>query len=65
MPAPNQDPKQEPAFRVTKSTADLVPLDFELYKPSLQRMAEDWRAEKEHVMRQKKARADTPISENR
>ena len=54
MPAPDEDPGQQPAFRVTQATAELVPQDFGRYKPSLERMAEDWRHQKERVMQQKK-----------
>jgi hypothetical protein len=46
----DQDPEQKPAFRVTSSTAALVKKDFELYKPSLERMADDWREEKKSFM---------------
>lgn len=55
MPEPDEDPEQQPAFHVTPSTADLVPKDFELYKPSLERMAEDWQEEKERFMREKES----------
>ncbi|MBA3438982.1 MAG: hypothetical protein H0T92_03840 [Pyrinomonadaceae bacterium] len=55
MPAPDQDPAQKPEFRVTPSTADLVKQDFELYKPSLERMADTWRENKERFMQEKKA----------
>lgn len=51
MTPPNQDAKQEPEFRVTKATVDLVPLDFDRYKPSLERMAVDWREQKEREMK--------------
>jgi hypothetical protein len=54
MPAPDEDPGQEPAFHITQSTADLVPQDFKRYQPSLQRMVENWREDKERVMQQKK-----------
>jgi hypothetical protein len=54
MPAPDEDPDQQPVFRVTQSTADLVPQDFARYKPSLQRMAEDWRIEKDRVCKGRK-----------
>ena len=50
MPPPNQDPKQQPEFRVTKATMGLVPLDFDRYKPSLERMAAHWHEEKEREM---------------
>jgi hypothetical protein len=46
MPEPNEDPNQEPVFRVTRSTANLVKHDFERYRPSLERMAVDWRESK-------------------
>lgn len=52
MPAPDQDPAQQPVFRVTSSTASLVKKDFELYKPSLERMAEDWREAKASFMQE-------------
>lgn len=55
MPAPDEDAEQQPAFRVTKSTADLVSQDFARYHPSLERMVEDWREAKERVMQEKKA----------
>ena len=55
MPAPDQDPDQKPEFRVTPSTADLVKQDFELYKPSLERMADEWQEEKKRFMEEKKA----------
>jgi hypothetical protein len=55
MPAPDEDAEQQPAFRVTESTADLVSQDFARYQPSLQRMADDWREAKERVMQDKKA----------
>ncbi|MGI9166561.1 MAG: hypothetical protein ACR2G5_09265 [Pyrinomonadaceae bacterium] len=57
MPAPDEDPDQQPAFHITQSTADLVPRDFERYQPSLQRMVENWREDKERVMQEKKAQA--------
>jgi hypothetical protein len=50
MTPPNQDAKQEPEFRVTKATMGLVPLDFDRYKPSLERMAAHWREEKQRTM---------------
>ena len=55
MTPPNQDATQQPEFRVTKATMALVPLDFDRYKPSLERMAAHWREEKEGEM--KKANA--------
>jgi hypothetical protein len=50
LTSPDEDPEQCMEFRVTQSTADLVPLDFELYQPSLQRMVDDWRQQKARVM---------------
>ena len=50
MTPPNQDAKQQPEFRVSKATMGLVPLDFNLYEPSLQRMAAHWHEEKEREM---------------
>jgi hypothetical protein len=55
LPSPDEDPEQAITFRVTQSTADLVPQDFDRYKPSLQRMVDDWRAQKERVMQMKPA----------
>jgi hypothetical protein len=43
---------QKPAFLVTQATADLVRQDFERYKPSLDRMVEDWQEEKSQFMRE-------------
>jgi hypothetical protein len=54
MPEPDNDPEQKPAFVVTQSTADLVRQDFERYKPSLERMAEDWEEKKERVLSEAK-----------
>ena len=54
MPEPDDDPEQKPAFLVTQSTADLVRQDFERYKPSLERMAEDWEEVKERVLSETK-----------
>ena len=54
MPEPDADPEQKPAFLVTQSTADLVRQDFERYKPSLERMAEDWEEKKERVLSEAK-----------
>jgi len=56
MPAPDEDAEQEPAFRVTKSTAELVSQDFSRYQPSLQLMVENWRKSKERVMRDSRGR---------
>lgn len=50
MEPPNQDADQKPEFRVTQATMDLVPGDFERYKPSLQRMVDQWLEEKEREM---------------
>ena len=55
MPAPDEDAEQQPAFQVTRSTADLVSQDFPRYQPSLQRMADDWHVVKKRVMQDKKA----------
>jgi len=49
MPALDEDPEQHPAFLVTQSTFNLVIQDFEPYRPSLERMADSWRVEKEHL----------------
>jgi hypothetical protein len=54
MPEPDDDPEQKPAFLVTQSTADLVRQDFERYKPSLERMAEDWEEKKERILSEAK-----------
>jgi len=56
LPSPDEDPEQRIAFRVTQSTAGLVPQDFDRYKPSLQRMVEDWRVQKERVMQMRPAK---------
>lgn len=56
LPLPDEDPGQRITFRVTQSTADLVPQDFDLYQPSLQRMVDDWRVQKERVMQMKPAK---------
>jgi len=55
MPEPDADPEQKPAFVVTQTTADLVRQDFERYKPSLERMAEDWEEKKERVLSEAKS----------
>jgi hypothetical protein len=47
MSKPNDNPEQKPVFVVTQSTANLVQQDFERYRPSLERMVEDWREAKE------------------
>ena len=54
MPEPDDDPGQKPAFLVTQSTADLVRQDFERYKPSLERMAEDWEEKKKRILSEAK-----------
>jgi len=54
MSEPDENPNQQPEFHITQSTADIVPLDFKRYQPSLQRMIETRREEKERLMRQKK-----------
>ena len=54
MPEPDGDPEQKPAFLVTQSTADLVRQDFERYKPSLERMAEDWHENKKRLLSEAK-----------
>ena len=54
MTEPDDDPEQKPAFIVTQSTADFVRQDFERYKPSLERMAEDWEEKKERVLSEAK-----------
>lgn len=48
----NDDHEQQPAFLVTQATADFVRQDFERYRPSLERMAEDWQEEKTQFMRE-------------
>ena len=55
MPAPDDDPDQRPVFRVTASTAELVRQEFERYKPSLERMVEDWQEAKALHMQDKKS----------
>ena len=52
MPEPDDDPEQKPAFILTQSTADLVRQDFERYRPSLERMEEDWVEKKLEKKRQ-------------
>ena len=61
MPEHNDELEQKPAFLVTQATADLVQPDFERYRPSLERMAEDWQDEKNQFMREQanKKRDDT------
>lgn len=55
MPVPDEVAEQQPAFRVTRSTSDLVSQDFARYQPSLERMASDWHEAKKRVMQDKKA----------
>ncbi len=55
MTAPDQNAQQKPEFRVTKATMDLVPLDFDRYKPSLERMAAYWHEEKKRELRKANA----------
>ena len=62
MPVPDEDAEQQPEFRVTNSTVDLVSQDFGRYEPSLQRMADSWREEKERVMQTKKTQGSTAVS---
>lgn len=50
MPEPDNDPEQKPAFLMTQTTADLVQQDFERYRPSLERMAEDWAEKKGRIL---------------
>jgi hypothetical protein len=57
LTVPDDDPEQLMTFRVTQSTADLVPLDFDRYQPSLQRMVDDWRQQKARVMQMKPGKA--------
>ena len=52
MPQLNADLEQKPAFFVTQATAALVRPDFERYRPSLERMVEDWHEEKTQFMRE-------------
>lgn len=62
MPKPDEDAEQQPVFRVTKSTADLVSQDFSRYEPSLQRMADRWREGKERVMQNTKGPGPTSLA---
>ena len=55
LASPDEDPDQQITFRVTQSTADMVPQDFGRYEPSLLRMVDNWRAQKERVMQMKPA----------
>lgn len=54
MAPPDQDAQQKPEFRVTKATMELVPQDFDRYKPSLERMAAHWHEEKSRELRKAK-----------
>jgi hypothetical protein len=54
MPELDDDPEQKPAFLVTQSTAKFVRQDFERYKPSLERMTEDWQEDKKRRLSEKK-----------
>ena len=58
IPEPDNDPEQKPAFLMTQSTADLVRQDFERYRPSLERMAEDWVEEKRRILSETKGEKD-------
>jgi len=51
MSKPDDDPEQKPAFQVTQSTANLVRQDFERYRPSLERMAEEWQENKRSLFK--------------
>lgn len=58
MPKPDNDPEQKPAFLMTQTTADLVRQDFERYRPSLERMAEDWAEKKGRILSETKRDKD-------
>ena len=58
---PDQDVKQKPEFRVTKATLGLVTLDFDRYKPSLERMAAHWHEEKERELNRANARKQSEL----
>ena len=51
MSKPDDDTEQKPAFQVTQSTANLVRQDFERYRPSLERMAEEWQENKRFLFK--------------
>ena len=51
MSKPDDDTEQKPAFQVTQSTANLVRQDFERYRPSLERMAEEWQENKRSLFK--------------
>ena len=57
-PEPDDDPEQKPAFLMTQSTADLVRQDFERYRPSLERMTEDWVEKKRRILSETKGDKD-------
>ncbi len=54
MSKPDGNPEQEPAFRVTRSTADFVQQDFKRYGAALERIAENWREEKARFLSEEK-----------
>ncbi|HEY0405803.1 MAG TPA: hypothetical protein VGC89_08740 [Pyrinomonadaceae bacterium] len=56
MPEADDDAQQQPSFRVTETTANLVRADFERYRSSLERMIEDWQEEKARVLSEQKNR---------
>lgn len=62
MAPPNHDANQKPEFRVTNSTMSLVGLDFDRYKPSLERMASHWLEEKDREMKKAKAQRMTKVA---
>ena len=62
MPEPDKDPEQKPAFVVTQTTADFVRQDFERYKPSLERMVEDWEEKKVRIMSETKNEEKVNVS---
>lgn len=54
MPAPNEDPKQQPAFLVNQGVADLIDQEFELFRPGLELMILGWQKEKERYIRKRR-----------
>ena len=50
------DPEQRPVLQVTESTAALVRQEFERYRESLERMAENWQEEKTRLLAEAKGR---------
>ncbi len=54
MPPPDEDTEQQPTFRVTPATAELVGQDFGRYEESLGRMLKDWQEEKGRFMSDRK-----------